>query len=182
MRTPQGLKWGVACLRSQKNNLSASIIWGVSFIVWPLDVAKVAKVSRVNIFKQKIQNFQFLATNMKYTSNESWNCVEFKFMTKQYDLIVKNWKKVHFSHFCLKTRLTRCLRRLISQIFLQQNSKMAWPGVVKRFEVKSHQIWALYLQPVRNGGRLYPRGLQEPLPPHLLGLRVSPCLPKLEIP
>ena len=36
----------------------------LSFIVWPLDVAEVAKVSRVNIFEQKIQNFQFLATNM----------------------------------------------------------------------------------------------------------------------
>ena len=93
-------------------------------------------------------------------------------MTKKYDLMVKNLKKVHFSHFCLKTRLTRCLRRLISQIFLQQNSKMAWPGVVKRFEVKSHQIWALYLQPVRNGGWLSPRGGSRS-PPHLLGLRKS---------
>ena len=30
IRTLQGLKWGVACLRSQKDNLSASIIWGAA--------------------------------------------------------------------------------------------------------------------------------------------------------
>ena len=29
----------------------------------------------------------------------------------------KKYGKIHFSHFCLKTRLARCLRRLISQIF-----------------------------------------------------------------
>ena len=55
----------------------------LSFIVWPLDVAKVTKVCRVNFFEQKIQNFQFWATNMLYTSNESWNYVEFKFITKK---------------------------------------------------------------------------------------------------
>ena len=47
---------------------------------------------------------------------------------------------------------------------------MALPGVVKRFEVKSHQIWAQYLQPVRNGGRLSPRGGYSSPPPHWLGL------------
>ena len=36
----------------------------LSFFVWPLYAAEMEKVSRVNIFKQKIQNFQFLATNM----------------------------------------------------------------------------------------------------------------------
>ena len=55
----------------------------LSFIVWPPDVAKVTKVCRVNFFEQKIQNFQFWATNMLYTSNESWNYVEFKFITKK---------------------------------------------------------------------------------------------------
>ena len=55
----------------------------LSFIVWPPDVAKVTKVCRVNFFEQKIQNFQFWATNMIYTSNESWNYVEFKFITKK---------------------------------------------------------------------------------------------------
>ena len=55
----------------------------LSIIVWPLDVAKVTKVCRVNFFEQKIQNFQFWATNMLYTSNESWNYVEFKFITKK---------------------------------------------------------------------------------------------------
>ena len=55
----------------------------LSFIVWPLHVAEETKVSRVNFFEQKIQNFQFLATNKLCTSNESWNYVEFKFIKKK---------------------------------------------------------------------------------------------------
>ena len=84
----------------------------LSFIVWPLEVAEVTKVSRVNFFQQKIQNFQFLARNTWYTSNESWDYVEFKSTTKKYDLIEKNEKKFIFAS---KTRLTSCLRGPISQ-------------------------------------------------------------------
>ena len=39
--------------------------------------------------------------------------------------------------------------------------------------MKSHQIWALYLQPVRNGGWLSPRGGSRS-PPNLLGLSHHP--------
>ena len=74
----------------------------LSFIVWPLEAAEVTKVSCVNFFQQKIQNFNFLATDMLYTSKERIFHVEFKFITKKWDLIVKNWNKMHFSHFCLK--------------------------------------------------------------------------------
>ena len=128
------------------------------FTVWPLDVAEVTKVSHVNIFKQKIKFRNFWATSMLYTSKERIFHVEFKFKQKKYDSLLKNLKKFEFFCFWVKTRLTRSLRWLISRIFWQQNSKMALPGVVKRFEHKSHQIWAQYLQPVRKGKRSSPRG------------------------
>ena len=50
---------------------------------------------------------------------------------------------------------------------------MTLPRVVKRFEPKSHQIWAPYLQPVRNGSRLGPRGGYSCHLPHWLGLMQS---------
>ena len=90
----------------------------LSFIVWPLEVAEVTKVSRVNFFQQKIQNFQFLARNTWYTSNESWDYVEFKSTTKKYDLIEKNEKKIIFLIFASKTRPTSCLRGPISRFFI----------------------------------------------------------------
>ena len=115
------------------------------FTVWPLDIAEVTKVNRVNIFKQKIKFRNFWATSMLYTSKERIFHVEFKFKQKSMIHYWKIWKNLNFSDFWVKTRLTRSLRWLISWIFWQQNWKMALPGVVKRFELKSHQIWAHYL-------------------------------------
>ena len=95
----------------------------LSFIVWPLEVAEVTKVSRVNFFQQKIQNFQFLARNTWYTSNESWDYVEFKFTTKKYDLIEKNDKKSHFSHFCLENEADHFFSRANFSIFYNKDFK-----------------------------------------------------------
>ena len=95
----------------------------LAFIVWPLEVAEVTKVSRVNFFQQKIQNFQFLARNTWYTSNESWDYVEFKFTTKKYDLIEKNDKKSHFSHFCLENEADHFFSRANFSIFYNKNFK-----------------------------------------------------------
>ena len=117
----------------------------LSFTVWPLDVAEVTKVSRVNVFKQKIKFRNFWATSMLYTSKERIFHIEFKFKQKSKVHYWKIRKKLNFSVFGSKTRLTRCLRWLIFQIFWQQKSKMALSGVVKRFELKSHQIWVHYL-------------------------------------
>ena len=71
----------------------------LSFTVWPLDVAEVTKVCRVNFFKKKIQNFQFLARNTLYTSNESWDYVEFKFTTKKIWFDWEKWQKISFFSF-----------------------------------------------------------------------------------
>ena len=60
------------------------------FTVWPLDVAEVTKVNRVNIFKQKIKFRNFWATSMLYTSKERIFHVEFKFKQKKYDSFLKN--------------------------------------------------------------------------------------------
>ena len=115
------------------------------FTVWPLDVTEVMKVCCVNFFKKKIQNFKFLARNTWYTSNESWDYVEFKFIAKKYDLIEKNEKKILFLIFASKTRLTRCLRRPISRYYIKKISKVASPGAGRSFNLKSHQRRALYL-------------------------------------
>ena len=55
----------------------------LSFTVWPLDVAEVTKVSRVNVFKQKIKFRNFWATSMLYTSKERIFHIEFKFKQKK---------------------------------------------------------------------------------------------------
>ena len=69
------------------------------FTVWPLDVAEVTKVNRVNIFKQKIKFRNFWATSMLYTSKERIFHVEFKFKQKKYDSFLKNLKKFGFFRF-----------------------------------------------------------------------------------
>ena len=69
------------------------------FTVWPLDVAEVTKVNRVNIFKQKIKFRNFWATSMLYTSKERIFHVEFKFKQKKYDSLLKNLKKFEFFRF-----------------------------------------------------------------------------------
>ena len=74
-------------------------------------------------FSAKIQIFQFLARNTWYTSNESWDYVEFKFTTKKYDLIEKNDKKSHFSHFCLENEADHFFSRANFSIFYNKNFK-----------------------------------------------------------
>ena len=74
----------------------------LSFTVWPLDVAEVTKVSRVNIFKQKIKFRNFWATSMLYTSKERIFHVEFKFKQKENGSLLKTLKKFQFFHFWVK--------------------------------------------------------------------------------
>ena len=114
--------------------------------------------SRQN-FHAKNEISQFLShINVIYLKRTHFSS-RIQIQTKKYRFIIEKFeKKLNFSIFWSKARLTRCLRWVVSQFFWQQNSKMALPEVVKRFEAKSHQIWAQYLQPVRNGGRLSPRG------------------------
>ena len=96
-------------------------------------------------FQAKNQISQFLSyIYVIYLKRTNFSC-RIQIQTKKYDSLLENLKKFEFFRFWVKTRLTRSLRWLISWIFWQQNWKMALPGVVKRFELKSHQIWAHYL-------------------------------------
>ena len=97
-------------------------------------------------FQGKSQILQFLCyINVIYLKRTHFSC-RIQIQTKKSMIHYwKIWKNLNFSDFWVKTRLTRSLRWLISWIFWQQNWKMALPGVVKRFELKSHQIWAHYL-------------------------------------
>ena len=74
----------------------------LSFTVWPLDVAEVAKVSCVNIFKQKIKFRNFWVTAMSYTSKEHIFHAEFKFKQKNYGSLLKSLKKFEF--FCFRVK------------------------------------------------------------------------------
>ena len=127
--------------------------------------------SRQN-FHAKNEIWQFLShINVIYLKRTHFSS-RIQIQTKKYGSLLKNLKKNYFQ-FWVKTKVTRCLRWLISWIFWQQNSKMALPGVVKRFELKSHQIWAHYLQPVRNGRRLSPRGGSRSPPPKPIRVYLS---------
>ena len=77
---------------------------------------------------------------MLYTSKERIFHVEFKFKQKTYGSLLKNLKKNYFFRFWVKNEADQVSSMANFSIFLQQISKMALPGVVKRFELKSHQI------------------------------------------
>ena len=74
----------------------------LSFTIWPLDVAKVTKVTHINIFKEKVKFCNFCATSMLYTSKERIFHVEFKFKQKEYGSLLKNLKKFEFFRFWVK--------------------------------------------------------------------------------
>ena len=95
----------------------------LSFIVWPLEAAEVTKVSCVKFFQQKIQNFNFLPTNMLYTSKESIFPVEFKFTTKNRIWLKKMGRKFVFLIFASKIRATRYLRKPISKNCTNKSQK-----------------------------------------------------------
>ena len=95
----------------------------LSFNVWLLEVAEVTKVSCVNFFQQKIQNFNFLATDMLYTSKERIFHVEFEFIPKKWDLIVKHFQKAIYLIFASKMRATRYLLELISKNCTNKSQK-----------------------------------------------------------
>ena len=71
----------------------------LSLTIWPLDVAKVMKVTRINIFKEKVKFCNFCATSMLYTSKERIFHVEFNFKQKEYGSLLKNLKKFEFFRF-----------------------------------------------------------------------------------
>ena len=93
-------------------------------------------------FSAKNPKFSIFARNTWYTSNESWDYVEFKFTTKKYDLIEKNDKKFHFSHFCLENEADNFFSRANFSIFY---IKMASPGAGRSFNLKSHQRRSLLI-------------------------------------
>ena len=133
------------------------------FIVWPLDVAEVAKVSRVNIFKGKIKFRNFWAKSMLYTSKERIFHVEFKFKQKRYGSIHywKNWKKLNFSVFGSKTRLTRCLWWLISRFFYNKPQKWLCQELLKGLNLKVTKYELI----ISNQSEMADDHLQEP--PHV---------------
>ena len=45
----------------------------LSFTVWLLDIAEVAKVNRINIFKERTKFHNFWATSMLYTLVANWD-------------------------------------------------------------------------------------------------------------
>ena len=89
----------------------------LSFIVWPLEVAEVAKVSLDNIFWQKVNFHNFWATSMLYTSKEHIFHVEFKFKQKEYGSLLKNLKKIEFFRFWVKNEAVQVFMTANFSIF-----------------------------------------------------------------
>ena len=52
-------------------------------------------------------------------------------------------------------------------------SKLSLPVPWKGFEIKSHQVRAHYLKPLRNGRQISPVVVPDATPPVLLGLKVT---------
>ena len=78
---------------------------------------------------------------MLYTSKERIFHVEFKFKQKKVGFIIGKFeKKNQFFHFWVKNEGDQVRSTANFSNFLQQISKVTLPGVVKRFETKSHQI------------------------------------------
>ena len=82
----------------------------------------------------------------------------------------KNWKNHFLNFFFSKSTLTSCLQTHVSQICAKKFKKLSLPVLWKRFEIKSHQRRAHYLNPPRNGGRLTAGGGSRSPPPVWLGL------------
>ena len=86
-------------------------------------------------FQGKSQILQFLCyINVIYLKRTHFSC-RIQIQTKRVWFIIEKFEKIWIFVFGSKTRLTRCLQWLISQIFLQKNSKMAFLVIVKRFEL-----------------------------------------------
>ena len=141
----------------------------LSFIVWPLDVAEVAKVSRDNIFKWKIKFCNSWATYMLYTSKECIFHVEFKFKQKSMVHYWKIWKNSNFSSFWSKTRMTRYLRWLISQKVYNKSQKWLcqelWKGL--NLKVTKYELITSNHSEMADD---YPSVGAPGAPPSLLGL------------
>ena len=78
--------WVVQAKGVQKSVLSFELLW-------PLEVAEVAKGSLDNIFWQKVNFHNFWATSMLYTSKERIFHVEFKFKQKKLWFIIGKFEK-----------------------------------------------------------------------------------------
>ena len=146
----------------------------LSFTVWPLDVAEVTKVRRVNFFKKKIQNFQFLARNTLYTSNESWDHVEFKFIAKKYDLVEKNEKKKSFFSFLPRKRgrLVVFAGQFLDFLY-KKFQKWLHQGLeeASTWKVTKGELWIS--AGLESAGDLLSDGLPEPPPPTWIGLEIQ---------
>ena len=91
-------------------------------------------------FQAKKQISQFLSyIYVIYLKRTHFSC-RIQIQTKKYGSLLKNLKKFQFFLFWVKNEDDQVSSTAdFSKIFIT-NSKMALPGVVKRFELKSHQI------------------------------------------
>ena len=111
--------------------------------------------------------FNFWAISTCNTSKESIFHIEFNFKQKNYDLFEEKVKKSNFFNIFFKIDADHLSSNVIFSNLGQKILKLSLPVVWKRFEIKSHQRWACYLKPRRNGGPIPTGGgLEEP--PHTL--------------
>ena len=85
----------------------------------------------------------------------------------------KNWKKSFFKFFFFKINADHLSSNTCFSNLCQKILKLSSPVLWKRFEIKSHQRRAHYLNLPRNGGRLTAGGGFRSPPPVWLGLSWS---------
>ena len=113
----------------------------------------------------------FSAISICNTSKESIFHIEFNFKQKKYDLFQEKLKKSNFFNFFFKIDADHLSSNVIFSNLCQKILKLSLPVLWKRFEIKSHQRRAHYLNPPRNGGRLTAGGGSRSPPPSLIRVK-----------
>ena len=108
---------------------------------------------------------------MLYTSKERWEHVEFRFSTKKYDFIEKNW--IFFDFFKFRDKI------LVDHMSSTTNFSKNWKeipkidllGPVECWKEQSHEKWTHLSHSPRSDGRSPAWGGSSSPPPCRIGLR-----------
>ena len=124
---------------------SRIVILGLK-IHYPMFSKKRKKFKNYQISKiwaKNVKNFNFCnfwAISTIYTSKESIFHVELKFCHEKYFLFQKKIKKIGFFHFFIKNYADQLDSTTFFSKLVKKISKMTFSGLIRRLELKSHQI------------------------------------------
>ena len=120
------------------------------------------------------QNFkisQFLTyINILYIKRKHFSC-RIQILPWKIFFVSKKFKKIGFFRFFIKNYADQLDSTTFFSKLAKKISKMTFSGLIRRLELKSHQIWARYLERAWNGGRQTTLGGVRHPSPVFLGLK-----------